>query len=244
MARELYDRIGKSYAKYRKPDPRIASAIVRALGDARAVINIGAGTGSYEPFDRELIAVEPSETMIRQRTSQAAPVVRASALNLPFRDGEFDGALAILTIHHWPDQARGLREMVRVARRRIVLTWDPAHSGMWLTRDYFSSIAENSTMICRPIETYSEIFQNVKIISVPIPCDCSDGFLHAYWQRPHAYLDAGVRSGISAFSGLTDLESGLALLARDLEDGTWQARNGYLRRLSELDLGYRLVVSA
>ena len=121
---QLYDTIGTHYAKYRRPDPRIAAAITAAIGDARRVVNVGAGAGSYEPKDRDVIAVEPSETMIRQRSAGAAPVVRASAMSLPFRDGEFDAALALLTIHHWPDQRAGLLEMARVAKRCVVLTWE------------------------------------------------------------------------------------------------------------------------
>jgi ubiquinone/menaquinone biosynthesis C-methylase UbiE len=139
---QLYDTIGKTYADYRRPDPRIAAAIKNALGDAQSIVNVGAGAGSYEPMDRQVVAVEPSAVMISQRPSGAAPVVRASAMNLPFADDAFDAALAIFTVHHWPDQPRGLREMSRVARRCIILTWDNQHGGTWLTRDYFPEIVE------------------------------------------------------------------------------------------------------
>ena len=205
---QLYDTIGGHYAKYRRPDPRIAAAIAAALGDSRRVVNIGAGAGSYEPTDRDLIAVEPSETMIRQRSRGAAPVIRASAMCLPFREDEFDAALAILTVHHWPDQGTGLREMARVAKRCVIFTWDRNYNELWLTRDYFPEIAEQGRAICPPIETYRERFQRVDIRPVAIPHDCADGFLQAYWRRPECYFDARARSAISAFAGIdTELAS-------------------------------------
>jgi SAM-dependent methyltransferase len=243
MARELYDRIGISYAQFRKPDPRIGAAIREAIGDAKSVLNIGAGTGSYEPDDCDVIAVEPSETMIRQRRQGAAPVVRATAMDLPFRDKTFDAALAILTVHHWPDQLRGLREMARVARRCLIFTWDPMHPGIWLTRDYFPQILEKGRAICLRIERYRELFGNVRVIPVPIPHDCTDGVLQAYWRRPRAYFDAGVRGGISAFSDLEGVDEGLERLKHDLDTGSWETRNGHLMSLNELEAGYRLIVS-
>jgi len=238
---QLYDTIGKAYSDYRRPDPRIAAAIKNALGDAQSLVNVGAGAGSYEPTDRKVIAVEPSPVMIAQRLPGAAPVVRASAMALPFDDDEFDAALAIFTVHHWPDQPRGLREMSRVARRCIILTWDNQHAGMWLTRDYFPEIVENGQAICPPMESYNQAFEQIRIVSVPVPHDCIDGFLHAYWRRPEAYFDPRVRGAISAFANIR-AEKGLAALRRDLDDGTWLSRNGHLLKLSELDLGYRLVI--
>jgi SAM-dependent methyltransferase len=238
---QLYDTIGKTYADYRRPDPRIATAIKNALGDAQSIVNVGAGAGSYEPMDRQVVAVEPSAVMIAQRPSGAAPVVRVSAMNLPFCDDAFDAALAIFTVHHWPNQPQGLREMSRVARRCVVFTWDNQYPRMWLTRDYFPEIVEHGRTICAPIERYGQAFQQVQIISVPIPHDCADGFLHAYWRRPEAYFDSGLRSAISAFANIR-AETGLAALRRDLDDGTWLRRNAHLLELNELDLGYRLVI--
>jgi SAM-dependent methyltransferase len=179
--------------------------------------------------------------MIAQRLPGAAPVVRASAMTLPFDDDAFDAALAIFTVHHWPDQPRGLREMSRVARRCIILTWDNQHAGTWLTRDYFPEIVENGQAICPPMESYSQAFEQIQIVSVPVPHDCIDGFLHAYWRTPEAYFDPRVRGAISAFANIR-AEKGLAALRRDLDDGTWLSRNGHLLKLSELDLGYRLVI--
>ncbi|SRR6266446_4159972 len=241
---QLYDTIGTTYAEYRRPDPRIAAQIMTALGDAKTIINVGAGTGSYESKDRNVVAIEPSEIMIRQRPSDAAPVVRASAMQLPFQDGTFDAALAIFSVHHWSDQRRGLEEMARVAARSIILTWDQAHAGAtWLIRDYFPEIGRHGRTICPPLETYRRVFARLEIIAVPIPHDCTDGFLNAYWRRPEAYFDAGARSAISAFADLPELDSGLARLRRDLDNGTWSRRNNDLLNRTELDLGYRLVVA-
>ena len=238
---QLYDTIGIHYAEYRRPDPRIAAAIGSAVGDASRIVNIGAGAGSYEPMDRELVAVEPSETMIRQRPAGSAPVVRASAMGLPFRDQEFDAALAILTLHHWPDQRAGLREMSRVAKRCVIFTWDRSHSGMWLTQDYFPEIATIWRSLCPALESYESCFHRIEIRPVLIPHDCSDGFLLAYWRRPENYFDPRARSAISAFASI-DPEPGLTSLRQDLDDGTWARRNADMLTKQELDLGYRLII--
>jgi len=239
---QLYDAIGKNYAGYRRPDPRIASAILSALEGAQSVVNIGAGSGSYEPNDRYVVAVEPSETMIRQRPPKSAPVVRASAMNLPFRDNSFDAALAILTVHHWPDQKRGLREMSRVAKRSVIFTWDQEFAAsMWLTRDYFPQIAELGKTVCPPLDSYREAFDRVHFVTIPLPHDCTDGFLQAYWRRPETYFSDEARCAISAFA-LVDVGPGLARLRQDLSDGTWSRRNADILDRTELDFGYRLVV--
>jgi len=241
---ELYDEIGIGYRNSRRPDPRIATAIFHALGEADTVVNVGAGTGSYEPSDRSVVAVEPSMTMIRQRRVGSAPAVQASATQLPFRDATFEAALAILTVHHWPDRARGLGELARVARDRIViLTWDPATSGFWLVDDYFPEIVEIDRRIFPSIEEFSRALGRVDVHTLPILHDCVDGFLAAYWRRPHAYLDASVRSAISTFSKIRAIEAGLTRLRRDLQDGTWERRYGDLLGRREIDLGYRLLVS-
>ena len=239
----LYDRIGANYAQYRRPDPRIEAAIVDALGSARTIVNVGAGTGSYEPQDRDLVAVEPSETMIRQRRGKKAAVVRASALALPFADGAFDAAMAILTVHHWPDQERGLRELGRVAKRCVIFTCDATHPWIWLIRDYFPEAAVEAGRILPPLDFYRGIFRRMDIRTVPVPHDCSDGFFQAYWRRPQAYLDANVRRAISYFAKRGEWDDGLAALKRDLEDGTWMRRNGHLMDLREIDAGYRLIVA-
>lgn len=242
MAPALYDRIGTTYSEHRRPDPRIAARIRAALGPARTVLNVGAGTGSYEPRDRSVVAVEPSAEMIRQRPPTAAPAVRASAEALPFRERAFDAALAVLTIHHWPDWRAGLRRMQRIARERVVLlTWDPAHPGFWLVQEYFPEILAADLRIFPSLAGLREVLGPLEVHPVPVPADCEDGFLGAYWRRPERYLDAGVRSAISTFAALPEPDTGLARLRRDLADGSWERRHGSLRAAAELDVGYRLV---
>jgi SAM-dependent methyltransferase len=240
---ELYDRIGEGYRAHRRPDPRIAAAITRALATAASVVNVGAGAGSYEPTDRPVVAVEPSLAMIRQRPAGSAPVVQASAPALPFRAGAFAAALAVLTVHHWPDRARGLAELRRVARDRVViLTWDPAAAGFWLVEDYFPALVAIDREIFPPLDELRRILGPIEVHALPIPHDCVDGFLGAYWRRPHAYLDAAVRGAISTFGKIGDAEAGLGRLRDDLANGSWARRYGHLSTRADLDLGYRLVV--
>jgi SAM-dependent methyltransferase len=240
----LYDRIGVGYAAFRRPDPRIAARIEAALGSARSVVNVGAGTGSYEPADRAVVAVEPSAEMVRQRAAAAAPAVRGAAERIPLRDRSVDAALAVLTIHHWSDWRRGLAEMRRVARERVVvLTWDAWHPGFWLVQEYFPEIVEADRETFPTLDAMAGVLGPIDVQPVPIPADCSDGFLGAYWRRPALYLDEGVRGAISAFAKLRDANAKLARLRADLADGSWEARHRDLLALPELDLGYRLVVA-
>lgn len=244
MSPQLYDVIGPGYKAYRRPDPRIARAISLALADADTVLNVGAGAGSYEPADRKVVAVEPSLSMIGQREADSAPVLQASSTHLPFRDGTFAAALAVLTLHHWPDRPRGLAELARVARRRaVMLTWDPAAPNFWLIDDYFPALAAIDRTIFPTIEELGRAFDHIEVHALPVPHDCTDGFLGAYWRRPHAYLDPGVRGAISTFTKLDTVEPGLTRLRDDLEDGSWERRHGHLLTASELDLGYRLVIA-
>jgi SAM-dependent methyltransferase len=241
---QLYDSIGVGYGNYRRPDPRLARLIWQALGDAAPVLNVGAGTGSYEPIDRAVVAVEPAPAMIRQRPAGSAPVVQGSATHLPFRDGAFAATMAILTVHHWPDRARGLAELVRVARERVaIVTWDPASGGFWLVDDYVPGLLDLDRPNFPSLDELRRALGPVEVHPLPVPHDCSDGFLGAYWRRPHAYLEPGVRGAISSFSKIGDVGPALARLRRDLEDGSWRRRHGHLLARSELDLGYRLVVA-
>jgi SAM-dependent methyltransferase len=238
-----YDRIGANYSLYRQPDPRLMQAILTALGGSQQIVNVGAGTGSYEPSGCTVVAVEPSREMIRQRGRWTAPAVCASAEQLPFANGRFDAALAILSIHHWGDWQAGLREMHRVAHDRIVLlTWDPTHAGFWLVQDYFPDLLECDRQIFPTIAAMETVLGKIEVQVLPIPHDCVDGFLGAYWRRPSAYLDAGVRSAISTFSRITTISPRLAHLRADLESGDWAAKNADILELDQLDLGYRLVV--
>jgi len=240
----LYDSIGTGYVAVRREDPRIAARIRAALGDARTVVNVGAGTGAYEPADLDVTAVEPSAVMIAQRPEGAAPVVRAFAEELPFEDGSFDAAMVVLSDHHWRDHERGLAELRRVARRVVLFTWEPASAReTWVVRSYFpcfERLIPDGYELAITIERLGGGREEV----VPIPHDCLDGFFHAYWRRPEAYLDPSVRAGISAFALMDQgcVDEGLARLARDLDSGEWARRNGGLLELDELDGGYRLVV--
>lgn len=241
---QLYDTIGIDYETFRRPDPRIAAAIMQALGDIAPIVNVGAGAGSYEPNDRPVVAVEPSVAMIRQRNNPDVPVVRASAIELPFKNAAFAAALAVLTVHHWPDRVRGLAELARVARHRVVcLTHDPAAASFWLTDDYFPEIARIDRQNMPSLDEFRRALGPIEVHALPVPHDCSDGFLGAYWRRPSAYLDPAVRRAISTFAKLTDVETGVSRLRADLADGTWQRRYGHLLDRAELDLGYRLVVA-
>jgi SAM-dependent methyltransferase len=247
----LYDDIGGGYLATRREDPRLARAIQAALGDARTVVNIGAGTGSYEPRDRRVVAVEPSQVMIGQRPPGAAPAVRAHAEALPFDDGGFDAAMAVLSDHHWHDRARGLGELRRVARRRVVVfNADPARAAdFWLNRDYLPGFVRLIPDRFRAPgawrREFERVFGSVRLQPVPIPHDCTDGFYGAYWRRPEAYLDPAVRQGTSVFARLpaSDVDRGLARLRADLDSGAWRARNRELLSLEALDLGYALVIA-
>jgi len=241
----IYDRIGRGYAQRRQPDPRIAARVAGALGDAPRVVNVGAGAGSYEPQDRHVIAVEPSPVMIAQRPAGVAPVVQAVAEALPFADDEFDAGLAVLTVHHWTEPERGLAELRRVARRQVVLTWDPdLLAAFWFTRDYLPE-AEALHRGFADFDTTISVLSPARVETVPVPNDCRDGFYASYWRRPEAYLDPSVRTAISGFSIIDSdvTERALTRLAADLESGEWQRRNAALLDLDELDLGYRLVIA-
>ncbi len=238
-----YDSIGIDYAKLRRPDPRIAAAIDAALGVAGTVLNVGAGAGNYEPSGRVVTALEPSMAMIRQRPLSAATVVQGYAEELPFADASFDATMAVLTVHHWTDQARELAELRRVSRGPVViLTYDPAFRGFWLA-DYLPELIALDEAQMPPITDYAAALGPVDIAPVPIPHDCTDGFLCAYWRRPTAYLDARVRAAMSSFHALGDVSAALTRLELDLDCGAWKARYGALLELDALDCGYQLVVA-
>jgi SAM-dependent methyltransferase len=239
-----YHHVGPDYAKVRLPDPRIEASILSALGSSATVLNIGAGTGSYEPPGRFVVAVEPSSSMARKRARTAGPVVRATAEDLPFRDRQFDATLAILTLHHWRSVERGCSEALRVARSRmVILTWDPQGPGFWLTRDYFPEILAVDRASFPKLGDLASILGPTEVRILPIPHDCTDGFLGAYWRRPRAYLDEEVRKGISAFSRVKRSGAGVRQLERDLRTGDWDRRYADLLANDALDIGYRIVVT-
>jgi SAM-dependent methyltransferase len=244
---QLYDTIGATYTVTRRTEPRIAAQIWAALGDARTVLNVGAGTGSYEPPDRDVTAVEPSALMRGQRPAGAAPCVAATAESLPFADQSFDAAMAVATIHHWPDPVAGLREMRRVARRVVVFTHDSSDAGwrrkFWLTRDYLPEVA--GLVAGRPsLDDQAEAI-GARLEPVPVPWDCTDGFFEAYWRRPEAYLDDRVRRGVSVWArvGPEAEQRAVRGLREDLASGRWAKRNHDLTALDVADLGLRLLVA-
>jgi SAM-dependent methyltransferase len=242
-----YDRMGLGYGAVRRPDPRIAAQIEAALGDARSVLNIGAGAGSYEPAEREVTAVEPSRTMIEQRPPGAAPVVEAFAEELPFEDDSFDAAMALITVHHWSDARAGLAEMVRVARDRVlILTFTPTPpTELWMARDYFPRILDFHERVMLPIDELAAMLPDASVEPVPIPNGCTDGFWLAIFDRPEMHLDPNVRRASSSWHHMDqdEIDQGLAKLAADIESGRWDERNGHLRTQLELDVGLRLLTA-
>jgi SAM-dependent methyltransferase len=242
---QVYDTIGATYTVTRRTEPRIAAQLWAALGDARTGLTVGAGTGSYEPSDRDVTAVEPSAVMRAQRPVGAARCVDATAESLPFEDQSFDAAMAFATVHHWQDPIAGLLEMRRVARRVVVFTCDTTDRSwrrrFWLTRDYLPEVAACrvglATQLARAIGARME--------PVLIPWDCADGFFEAYWRRPEAYLDENVRRGISVWTSVgPDAEQrAVRSLRDDLASGHWAERNRDLVDLDAAELGLRLLIA-
>jgi SAM-dependent methyltransferase len=241
-----YDTHGHGYAQRRRPDPRIAALIHTALGDARTVVNVGAGAGSYEPADRYVVAVEPSAGMRAQRPATAVPALNATAETLPFDDGAFDAAMATVTVHQWRDVARGLAELRRVARGSVVvLTFD----GDELDRHWLASYAPELIAAERrrypPVPAIAvAIGRTAEVIEVPIPIDCVDGFTEAYYARPEAFLDPRVRAAQSAWGFVSPeaTERSVERLRADLASGAWEQRHGHLRTQTQFLGSLRLVV--
>jgi SAM-dependent methyltransferase len=244
MAEPAYDRIGIGYAGSRRADPRIAARIEAALGDAASVVNVGAGAGSYEPADREVVAVEPSREMLAQRPASAAPALQAAAELLPLANDAVDAAMTVFSVHHWDDWRRGVAEMRRVARRRVVvLTFDPEYLLRGWLGEYVPEIAADDRGRFPPVAELRAALGDAGVETVPVPADCRDLFLGALWARPELVLDDGVRASTSGFARL-DPEVELRAVARlraDLESGRWDERHGHLRRAAELDVGVRLL---
>lgn len=224
----------------------MAAAIHAALGDAATIVNVGAGTGSYEPRDRTVVAVEPSPTMVAQRRGRSALVVRAVAEALPFADGAFEAALAVLTVHHWHDRAAGLREMRRVSRRQVVFFFEPLQSHGYWALEYFPEAVDLPSERTAPGEDDLRAALSVRDVRpVLVPPDCRDGFGAAYWARPEAYLDPAVQAGMSWLALLPAgvRRRGTDRLRRDLASGAWDRRHGHLRTQASYDGGYRLAIA-
>jgi len=242
----LYDEIGRHYATGRRTDPRWAAYVTAALGDAASVLNVGAGTGSYEPSDRRVVAVEPSEVMLSQRGPGTAPAAQAVAEHLPFPDASFDASLAVLTVHHWRDRTAGVAEMQRVAKRQVVLTYDPAmHAEFWFVRDYLPDLFDLEMYRVGSVDELAAAMGARRVVTLPVYRDLEDGVLPAYWCRPEAYLNPIVRANCSALTLLDPhvVEEGVGRLAADLRSGAWHDRHAALSDLGEIDAGFRLLVS-
>jgi Methyltransferase domain len=239
-----YDTIGATYTVTRRTEPRIAAQVWAALGDAQTVLNVGAGTGSYEPPGRDVTAAEPSAVMRAQRPAGAAPCVDAVGESLPFEDQSFDAAMAFATIDHWQDPIAGLHEMRRVARRVVAFTWDAsAPDRFWLDRDYLPEFA--GLWAGRPSLTEMAGAIGARTEPVPVPWDCADGFYHAFWRRPEAYLDEDVRRGMSVWARVgPDAEQRAVHSLRDgLASGRWAERNRDLVDLDAAEFGLRLLIA-
>jgi SAM-dependent methyltransferase len=242
----VYDTIGRKYTAHRRPDPRWESVVSARMGDAGRVLNVGAGTGSYEPTGRDLVAIELSTVMLGQRPAGAAPAVRASASALPVRSGWADVVLAILTVHHWEDWAGGLAELCRVAPRRVVLGIDfERHAEFWLLQEYLPEVGAH-TLRCKPsADVIADAIGATECVELPVPRDLQDGVLGAHWSRPQAYLDPTVRANNSgtALADPAGVAKGMAALEADLASGAWHERHADLLGRESIDLGYRLLVS-
>ncbi len=247
MTKTAYDQLGRGYANTRRADPRIAARIEEALGDARSVLNVGAGAGSYEPVEREVTGVEPSAEMIAQRPADAAPIVQASAESLPFGDDSFDAAMAVLTAHHWVDLSAGLNEMQRVARLRVLMVAfdSEALEDLWIAADYFPEMLELKRASGASSRELATMLPAATSSPLPVPRDCEDHFFAALWARPELLFDEDVVRPMWVWQSISEeaRRAGRGRLAADLESGAWEQRYGHLRRMDELDVGLRLVVS-
>jgi SAM-dependent methyltransferase len=249
LSEPRYNAIGAGYARLRREDPRFAERIHSALGDASSVVNVGAGAGSYEPRERYVLAIEPSDVMAAQRERRSAPAIRASAGELPLRDGSVDAAMAVLTIHHWDgEQERGVRELRRVARGAVViLTFDASVSAeMWLMSEYLPEVAElDHRIFPAPEQIAAWLGGETRIEPVAIPRDTTDWMLGAFWAHPERVLDPRARAATSGFARMAPavIDRVLAALEADLRSGAWDERHGHLRELESLDVGLRLIVA-
>ena len=238
----IYDDIGNNYSVTRCTDPKIAKQLYDELQGATRIVNIGAGTGSYEPENIELVAVEPSSVMISQRKDGSHRVEQAFAEKLPFENSSFSHAMTVLSMHHWQNRARAFNEINRVATEKFVaITWDPKSEPFWLTRDYFPEIYEMDKRIFTDLGELNEYFDEVTIRPLQISSDCQDGFFAAFWKRPKAYLNSTVRQAMSPFSKIKNLSEGLQKLEDDLASGVWAKNNHAILGLSSLDAGYRVI---
>jgi SAM-dependent methyltransferase len=239
-----FDRIGTNYSVFRRADPRLAAALAEAIGPAPLIVNVGAGAGSYEPEAATVVAAELSMTMLGQHTGRRR--LQARAETLPFRDRTFDAAMATLTVHHWSDLRQGLSEMRRVSRRQVVFTWDPDHAHeLWLHSDYLPEMAALERRRFPPLARVVDLLDAHRVVPFPIPHDFTDGFQHAFWRRPEAFLDPRIRAASSLFAIVPpgSVEPALEQLRSDLDSGAWARRHGHLSGIDDVDYGYRIVIA-
>lgn len=244
-AAPIYDQIGRGYAAKRVAEPTWAVQIDAALGDSQLVLNVGAGSGNYEPPGRSVVALEPSAGMLVQRVN-SHPALQGAAEHLPFRSDTFDAAMGTFTVHHWTDRAAGLQELRRVSKRQVLVVYEPLEAHRFWLVDYFPEVLDARTESAAP--TPDDIGRYLNIVDVQtmwIPAECSDGVAAAYWRRPAAYLDPAVQRSMSILALLPHevVARGTTRLASDLDDGTWLARHSHLLEQDKADFGYRLVVA-
>jgi SAM-dependent methyltransferase len=242
-----YDSSGKTYSSRRETEPKIAEYIYRSLGDAKTVLNVGAGAGSYEPEDRYVVAIEPSATMRSQRLANGkTPAINASADHIPFDDMAFDAVTAFLTIHHWPDIKKGLSELQRVAKRKVVImTFDPEALDRFWNAEYFPEVIAVEKQRYPTMEFITATLgDHCEIVEVPVPLECVDGFQEAFYGRPEAFLDKQIRLAQSAWGFIPDdlQEVIVSRLANDLASGAWDRKYGHFRSQAEFVCALRLVI--
>lgn len=252
MSRDLagdvdYEAHGQTYSTVRRADPRIETQVLAALGPGRSVLNVGAGTGSYEPTDRYVAAVEPSPTMRSQRPATAAPAIDATAEALPFDDDSFDAAMATITVHQWHDLDQGLRELRRVSRDRVViLTFDNTAADRFWLAAYAPELIATEQRRDPTIEHLAAVLGGrCEIQDVDIPLDCTDGFTEAFYGRPERFLDPAVRASQSVWGFIQPEATARIIddLERDLGNGTWDRQHGHLRTQPTFHGSLRLLIA-
>jgi SAM-dependent methyltransferase len=243
-----YDKLGQKYSGHRQTDPRIADYVYKELKDAKTILNVGAGAGSYEPTNKYVVAVEPSIVMRSQRIQNGkTPAINAKADCLPFDDNSFDASMAMITVHHWPDIDKGLKELRRVTKEKVlIMTFDPGHLDDFWNAEYFPEVIEVEKARYPTIGFINEsLGGNCEVISIPIPLDCKDGFQEAFYGRPEAFLEKQIRLSQSAWGFISDdkQEEIVSCLKTDLENGNWDKKYGHFRTQEFFTCALRLIVS-
>jgi SAM-dependent methyltransferase len=243
-----YDKFGTEYSSHRQTDQRIAEYVYRELAGAKTILNVGSGAGSYEPTDKYVVAVEPSAAMRQQRSDKnKVPAINAKAGDLPFDNNSFDASMALVTVHHWPDMDKGLKELRRVAKHQvIIMTFDPGQLDNFWNAEYFPEVIEVERARYPTVDFIkNSLGGHCKIIPVPVPLDCKDGFQEAFYGRPEAFLDKQVRLSQSAWGFIPEdkQEKIIERLKIDLENGTWDNKYGHFRTQAFFTCALRLIVA-